>query len=63
MNTKEPNSKKILSGIGILLNGIYSAIGLTEFYLVEIKKDTELYPFGGEGLVLSITKLLNSTQL
>lgn len=43
--------KKIINGIGILLCGIFSAIGMSEFYKVRIKNETELYPFGGEGPV------------
>ena len=44
-------SKKIINGIGILLSGIFSLIGLIEFYKVGIKNQTESYPFGGEGPV------------
>jgi len=51
MSSKKPISKKIIDGIGIFLNGIFSAIGLSEFYKVGIKEETELYPFGVEGPV------------
>ena len=51
MNTKTSISKKIISGNGILLSGIFSLIGLTEFYKVGIKNETESYPFGGESPV------------
>ena len=44
-------SEKIIAGIAILLNGFISFFGISEFYIVGIKKDTELYPFGGEGPV------------
>ena len=44
-------SNKILSGIGILMSGFFSIIGLSEFYKIGIKKETESYPFGGEGPV------------
>ncbi len=40
---------KVLSSLTILLNGLFSSIGLSEFYNVGIKKETENYPFGGEG--------------
>jgi hypothetical protein len=43
--------KKILSGFGILLSGFFSVLGLSEFYIVRIKNETESYPFGGEGPV------------
>ncbi len=46
MNKKVSN---ILVGITILLNALFSSIGLSEFYIVGIKKETENYPFGGEG--------------
>lgn len=43
--------RKIIYGIGVLLSGILSVSGLSEFYKVGIKNDTKLYPFGGEGPV------------
>ncbi|SFS81967.1 hypothetical protein [Lutibacter maritimus] len=48
---KNPRLIKIFSGIGILLSGIFSFIGFSEFYNVRIKKEIEFYPFGGEGPV------------
>ena len=51
MNEKISISSKIISGIVILLSGLFCSIGLSEFYNVRIKKETELYPFGGEGPV------------
>ena len=51
MTEKISISTKIISGIIILLSGFFTYIGLTEFYIVGIKKETELYPFGGEGPV------------
>jgi hypothetical protein len=51
LKTQRSVSEKIFGGIGILLNGFFSFFGISEFYIVAIKKDTELYPFGGEGPV------------
>jgi len=42
---------KIIKGITILLSGFFASIGLSEFYNVAIIKDTDLYPFGGNGPV------------
>ena len=50
MNTKKL-LPKILIIIAILLNGLFAFIGFWEFYIVGIKKETENYPFGGEGPV------------
>ena len=33
------------------MNGLFAIIGFWEFYIVAIKKETEDYPFGGEGPV------------
>lgn len=30
---------------------LFACIGLSEYYIVSIKKEIELYPFGGEGPV------------
>ena len=48
---KKTISYRIIGGIGIILNGIFSVIGLSEFYKVGVKKETGFYPFGGEGPV------------
>jgi len=51
MRSKKTIFEKIIAGISILINGFFSFFGISEFYIVGIKKDTELYPFGGEGPV------------
>lgn len=51
MKTKKTIFEKIITGIAILLSGFYSFFGLAEFYKIGIKKETEFYPFGGEGPV------------
>ena len=51
MDIRKSISKKIISGIGILLSGFFSLIGFSEYYKVGIKNETESYPFGGEGPV------------
>ncbi len=38
-------------GTAILLSGIFAFFGIAEFYKIGIKKETEFYPFGGEGPV------------
>ena len=43
--------EKITTGIGILLSGFFAFFGLAEFYKIGIMKQTEFYPFGGEGPV------------
>jgi hypothetical protein len=51
LKSEKSITEKIFAGIGILLNGFFTFFGISEFYIVGIKKDTELYPFGGEGPV------------
>ena len=41
----------LLNSITILLSGVLTLIHLFEFYTVAIRKETEFYPFGGEGPV------------
>ncbi len=41
----------LLNSITILLCGVLTLIHLFEFYTVAIRKETEFYPFGGEGPV------------
>lgn len=43
--------EKIATGIGILFSGFFAFFGLSEFYKIGIMKQTEFYPFGGEGPV------------
>ncbi|WP_190811665.1 hypothetical protein [Flagellimonas sp. S3867] len=43
--------EKIAAGIGILLSGFFAFMGLSEYYKIGILKQTEFYPFGGEGPV------------
>ncbi len=43
--------EKISTGIGILLSVFFSFLGLSEFYIIRVMKQTESYPFGGEGPV------------
>jgi len=51
LKTEKPIFEKIITGIAILLSGFYAFFGLSEFYKIGIKKETEFYPFGGEGPV------------
>lgn len=43
--------EEITTGIGILLSGFFAFFGLSEFYKIGILKQTEFYPFVGEGPV------------
>ena len=51
MITTKNITRRIITGVGIILNGIFALIGFFEFYKVGIKKELESYPFGGEGPV------------
>ncbi len=51
MNKEKTIFEKITTGIGILLSGFLAFFGLSEFYKIGILKQTEFYPFGGEGPV------------
>ena len=62
MVLEKNTSNKILGGINIFANGIFSLLCLSEFYKVGILQQTIDYPFGGEGPVPSIIKLLIFTQ-
>lgn len=51
MKKRKTILEKIISGITILLSGFFAFVGLSEFYTIGIMKQTEFYPFGGEGPV------------
>jgi len=51
LRTIKTISTRIFNIIGIFLSGILSTIGLSEYYKIGIKNETEFYPFGGEGPV------------
>ncbi len=43
--------KKLALTISLIGSLLFALIGLSEYYDVAIKKETDLYPFGGEGPV------------